>query len=165
FIAKTEAGKTVFRNLIKRIPVVRELLKKMALERFSATLSSLLKAGIPMLEALEITADAVGHDEFEAALYRISRENVARGVSIGDAFRKEKLFPRVVTNLMAIGERAGHLEEILMTLSEFYEKEIDAALKGLVAFLEPALLVGIGVIIALIALSVIVPIYQLVSQF
>jgi len=165
FFFKTPSGKTALHNILQKIPVVRDLYKKLALERFASTLSSLLKAGIPLLEALEITADAVGHEEFHAALVRISRENIARGVTIGDAFRKEQVFPRVVTNLMAIGERAGHLEEILGTLSDFYAKEIDASLKSLVSFLEPALLVGIGAVVATIALSVIVPIYQLVGQY
>lgn len=162
---RTVKGKAFLLNVLQRIPVVRELFEKMALERFSSTLSSLLRSGIPLLQALEITADAVGHEEFRAALLRIAKENVARGVSIGDAFRKEQAFPRVLTNLMAIGEKAGHLEEILNTLSNFYENEIDTALKTLVSFAEPVLLLLIGVVVALIALSVIVPIYQLVSQY
>jgi type IV pilus assembly protein PilC len=165
FFFKTDAGKTVFQNFLKKVPVARELAKKLALERFSSTLSSLLHAGIPMLESLEITADAVGNEEFRSALLRISRENIARGVSIGDSFRKETVFPRVVTNLIAIGEKAGHLEEILSTLSDFYTSEIDSSLKTLVSFLEPVLLLGIGMIVALIALSVIVPIYQFVGQY
>jgi len=165
FFFKTDRGRLALRNFLKRVPVVRDLLKKMALERFAATLSSLLRAGIPMLEALEITSVAVGHDDFKEALVRISRENIARGVSIGDAFRKETVFPRVVINLMAIGEKAGHLEEILVTLSRFYDNEIDSSLKALVSFVEPALLLMIGLIVATIALSVIVPIYQLVGQY
>ena len=96
---------------------------------------------------------------------RIAREGIARGVPIGEAFKKEAIFPQVVVNLIAIGEKSGHVEEILMTLSGFYEKEIDEALKNFVAFLEPALLVIIGIIVAGIAFSVIMPIYQLVSQY
>jgi type II secretory pathway component PulF len=86
-------------------------------------------------------------------------------VSIGDSFRGESVFPRVVTNLVAIGEKAGRLEEVLVTLAEFYTSEIDSALKSLVSFIEPILLLGIGLVVGAIALSVIMPIYQLVAQY
>jgi len=152
-------------EIIGRIPVVRDLLRRIALARFASTLSSLLRAGIPLIESLEITSRAVGNEDFRLALERIAKERIARGVSIGDAFRSERVFPNVVTNLMSIGEKAGHLEEILTTLSDFYTSEIDSALKSLVSFIEPVLLIGIGALVAAIALSVIVPIYQLVSQY
>ncbi|PIY59435.1 hypothetical protein COY96_01875 [Candidatus Wolfebacteria bacterium CG_4_10_14_0_8_um_filter_37_11] len=84
---------------------------------------------------------------------------------MGEAFRKEPVFPRVVVNLMAISEKAGHMESILTTLADFYTSEIETAIKSLVSFLEPILLLAIGLIIGTIALSVIVPIYQLVGQF
>ncbi|MDD5638932.1 MAG: type II secretion system F family protein, partial [Candidatus Pacebacteria bacterium] len=80
-------------------------------------------------------------------------------------FKKEAIFPAVVSNLLAIGEKAGHTEEILKTLSEFYEVEIDGALKTLVSMLEPLLLIFLGLIVGGIALSLIVPIYQMVGQF
>jgi type IV pilus assembly protein PilC len=157
----------VFRRFMGRlsmkIPVMRNVLTRIAVQRFAITLSSLMKAGLPILESLEITADAVGNEEIKAALIRISRERIAKGVSIGEAFRREEGFPRVVTNLISIGERAGHIEEILRTLADFYEAEIDASIKVLVSFLEPVLLVGIGGIVGTIALSVIIPIYQLVQ--
>lgn len=165
FFFKTVAGRQLLGEFFDRIPVVRNLVRKMALERFAGTLASLLKAGLPILDALDTTAEAVGHTDFKSALLRISRDNVAKGVSLGDAFRKEKIFPKVVTNLMVVGEKTGHVEEILGTLAGFYEGEIDVSLKALVAFVEPVLLIGIGIIVATIALSIIVPIYQLVSQY
>ncbi len=165
FFVATSLGKKIFRDLLNKIPVVRDLVKKVGLARFSSTLASLLHAGIPMVESIEITARAVGNEDLSEALFRIAREKVARGVSIGDAFRDEAVFPRIVINLMAIGEKAGRLEEILGTLTEFYTNEIDSALKALVSFIEPVLLFGIGLIVGSIALSVIVPVYQLVSQY
>ena len=84
---------------------------------------------------------------------------------MGEGFKGEEVFPRVVTNLIAIGERAGHVEDILKTLSDFYETEIDASIKTLVAFLEPMLLLFIGITIGTIALSVIVPVYQFIGKF
>jgi type IV pilus assembly protein PilC len=145
--------------------VVRVLIKKLALERFTSTFSSLLKSGMPIINSLEITANAVGNEEIKISLLRIARQGIAQGLTVGDAFKREPVFPRVVSNLIAISEKAGHLDEILKSLSEFYDLEIDRALKTLVSFLEPALFAVIGVVVALIALSIIVPIYQLVGQF
>lgn len=165
FLFKTPRSRQVRNDLLNRIPVVKDLIRKVALARFASTLSLLLKAGIPMVESIDITSRAVGNDDLEAALGRIAREGISRGVSVGDSFRREKIFPHVVTNLMAIGEKAGRLEEILGTLAGFYTNEIDSALKSLVAFVEPVLLIGIGFVVGSIALAVIVPVYQLVSQF
>ena len=122
-----------------------------------------MKSGLPIIESLEITADAVGSEKMRDSLRRIARGGIAKGLTIGEAFRREMEFPLVVTNLIAVSEKAGHIEEILKTLSFFYESEVDSALKILVAFIEPILLLFIGLMIGTIAVSVIVPIYQLVG--
>ena len=151
--------------VLNEIPLVRDVIQKIALQRFAVTLSSLIKAGMPITDALEITADTVGHVELKQALIRISREGLAKGLTVGEAFKKEPFFPRTVVNLMAISEKAGHIEEVLNTLADFYASEIDSSLKTLVSFLEPAMLLLIGFIIGVIALAIIVPIYQLTTQF
>lgn len=159
----------VFRKLlasfVNELPVVKKVVKKIALQRFAATLASLIKAGMPLTEALEITAETVSNLELKTALLRIAREGLAKGLTVGEAFRRESFFPRMVVDLIAISEKAGHLEEVLTTLSDFYASEIDSSLKTLVSFLEPVLLLGIGVIIGIIALAIIIPIYQLTAQF
>lgn len=165
YFKNTKKGKEKFASLMEKIPVARDLIEKMALQRFASVLSSLIKAGMPIIQAIEVTASAVGHPKYEAALLRISKEHLSQGISMGDSFKREKIFPAVVSNLLAIGEKAGHTEEILKTLSVFYETEIDAALKTLVSLLEPLLLMFLGVVVGGIALSLIVPVYQLVGQF
>jgi type II secretory pathway component PulF len=165
YFRKTQKGKEKLASLMEKIPVVRDLVEKMALQRFASVLSSLIKAGMPIIQAIEVTAGAVGHPKYQAALLRIAKKHLAQGISMGDSFKKEEIFPAVVSNLLAIGEKAGHTEEILKTLSVFYETEIDAALKTLVSLLEPVLLIFLGVIVGGIALSLIVPVYQLVGQF
>ncbi len=165
FFFKTVSGKKIIERFMFKIPVVNKILKHIALQRFATTLSSLIRSGLPILDSLEITADAVGSQELKASLMRISREGIAKGLTIGDAFRREQAFPRVVANLIAISEKAGHTEDVLETLAKFYEVEIESSIKTLVRFLEPVLLLGIGVIIAVIALAILVPIYQLVGQF
>ncbi|MBI1961036.1 MAG: type II secretion system F family protein [Candidatus Liptonbacteria bacterium] len=165
FFGRTSAGKKVLARFVRGIPVIRGIFRTMAIQRFASTLSSLMSAGLPTIDSLEITADTVGDPEMKEALIRISRQGIARGLTIGDAFRREEVFPRVVTNLISVSEKAGHTEEVLKTLADFYETEIDASLKTLVSFLEPALLLAIGIVIGVIALAVIVPIYQLVAHF
>lgn len=152
-------------SLVREIPVVKDLVNKIALQRFAATLSSLIKAGIPLTDALEVTAQAVGNVDLKDTLLRISREGLAKGLTIGEAFRKEPFFPKTVVNLIAISEKAGHIEDVLGTLADFYSSEIDGSLKSLVSFLEPVMLMLIGIVVGLIALSIIIPIYQLTTQF
>lgn len=164
FFRKTDAGMQLVTRMMDRTPVIKDVVHRMALQRFASTLASLLRSGMPIIESLEICAEAVGSAELKAALLRISREGISKGLTVGEAFRKEPFFPRVVVNLIAISEKAGHLENILETLSEFYEGEIDSAVSILVSLLEPALLVVIGLIVGLIALSIIVPVYQMVGN-
>lgn len=152
-------------RLFSKLPIVKTVVTRIAIQRFASTLASLLKAGLPILDSLDITSSAVGNEEMRQALIRISKEGVSKGLTIGDSFKREPAFPRVVVNLIAIAEKSGHIEEILDTLSGFYETEIDTSLKSLVSLLEPVMLFGIGIIVAVIALSIIVPIYQLVGQF
>lgn len=163
FFAKTTPGRQIISRFINKTPLINKVMKEMALQRFASTLASLMKAGLPILDSLEITADSVGSEELRQALLRISREGIAKGLTIGEAFRKEPYFPMTITNLIAVSEKAGHTEDILNTLAEFYTTEIDGRVKNLVSFLEPILLLGIGVIIGTIALAVIVPVYQLVG--
>lgn len=164
-LGKTVRGRAVLYRLFLRVPLFNKVLKKIALQRFAYTLASLLKSGLPLLESMEITADTVGFDELKRSLLRIAREGITKGLTIGEAFKREEVFPRVVVNLVALSEKAGHLEDILGTLSNFYESEIESSIKTMVTFLEPILLLGIGGVIGIIALSIIIPIYQLVGKF
>lgn len=159
------AAKKIVQRMIRRLPLVGPLLKKIAIQRFALTLSSLFSSGLPILDALAITADAVGDEELKDAINRIAKEGIAKGLTIGDAFKREPAFPRVVTNLVAISEKSGNLASILATLAEFYESEIKASVKVLVSFLEPMLLLAIGVVVGTIALAIIVPVYQLMGKF
>jgi type II secretory pathway component PulF len=165
FFSKTLTGRSILYILSVKSPVIRNVMKQLAIQRFASTLSSLLFSGLAILDALEITAEAVGFKEIKDALIRISREGVSKGLTLGEAFRREPVFPRAVVNLIAISEKAGHLEQMLATLSDFYESEIEASIKSMVSFLEPVLLLAIGLVVAVIALAIIVPIYQLVGQF
>lgn len=152
-------------SVISEIPVVNDVIKKRAIQRFASTTSSLIKAGIPITRSLNIAANAAGNVKLKNSLRRVADEGLAKGFTMGEAFRREPFFPNMVVNLIAIAEQAGHVEEVLGTLSDFYIKEIDNSIQRLVSLLEPLLLLFIGFIIGLIALAIIVPIYQLTTQF
>jgi len=164
FFKNTIVGRKMGSRFISRLPIISQVIYRTAVQRFASTLSSLLKAGMPLIESIESTADAVGHPEMKAALLRISREGVSKGLTLGEAFQREPFFPRVVVNLIAVSEKVGHIEDILEKLADFYEAEIDTSVKTLVSFLEPALLVIIGLLVGVIALAIIVPIYQLTGS-
>lgn len=162
---KTETGKRLWNRLLENLPVVRRLYTDLAVQRMSSTISSLLKAGLPIVETITIASETVNHRDFQYALLRVANDGLAKGLTIGESFKRETIFPRSVTNLIAISEKAGHLEEVLGTLSSFYESNLDSSIKALVSLLEPMLLLSMGAIVAIIALSIIVPIYQLTSSF
>src|SRR3989344_5139455 len=159
----------LFRSLVtngfKSVPLIRGVVKKIALQRFAGTLSSLIRAGIPLIDCLEITADVVGHRELKRAIVRVNRDGLTKGLSLGDAFKREPFMPQTIVGVIAVSDKAGHLDDVLETLAEFYTSEIDNALKTLISLLEPLLLFGIGFFIGFVALAVIVQIFQLTSQF
>lgn len=165
FFARNPLGRKMWQEVLKRIPVLHQIQRDLAIQRFAATFSSLMKAGLPIVESLHLSAGVVSTEEFKNALNRIADEGLARGLTIGEAFRRETVFPKVISNLIAISEKAGHLDDILQTIADFYSDNVDSSIKSLISVLEPLLLFGMGLMVGLIALSIIVPIYQLTSQF
>jgi len=162
---KTEVGRKAFSKVLTSLPLVRTVYSEIAVQRMASTISSLMRAGLPIIQTITIAADTVGLDSYRTALLRIANEGLAKGLTIGEAFRRETAFPKMVSNLVSISEKAGHLEEVLDTLAQFYESNIDANIKALVSLLEPAMLLIMGVMVGVIALSIIVPIYQLTTSF
>jgi len=164
-VVKTEVGKREFSRIMTSLPLVRTVYHELAIQRMASTMSSLMRAGLPIVQTIDIAAETVGLDAYRSALIRIAHDGLTKGLTIGEAFHRETVFPKIVSNLVAISEKAGHLEEVLDTLAQFYESNIDANIKALVSLLEPAMLLVMGVVVAIIALSIIVPIYQLTTQF
>ncbi len=162
---KTEVGGKIFSRVLTSLPLVRTVYYELAVQRMASTMSSLMRAGLPIVQTITIAADTVGLDAYRDALLRIANDGLAKGLTIGEAFHRETVFPKIVSNLVAVSEKAGHLEEVLDTLAQFYESNIDANIKALVSLLEPAMLLVMGVMVGVIALSIIVPIYQLTTSF
>ncbi|HNW96697.1 MAG TPA: type II secretion system F family protein [Candidatus Paceibacterota bacterium] len=164
FFKKVQAGKKIFNRIIYKMPVISKVMQKNSYQRFCSTFGSLMRAGLPILENLEITATTVGNDEMRQAIIRIGKEGLSKGLTMGDAFRREPVFPQTIRTLVAVGEKAGHTEEIFGTLTEFYETEVDMSVKSLVSLVEPLMLLMMGVMVGGIALAVILPVYQFVGQ-
>ena len=161
FVRKTETGRRTMDAVLTHAPGIKNIYRDIAIQRMAATMSSLMKAGLPIVQTITIAADTVPVVEFKYALLRIANEGLSQGLTIGEAFRKETVLPQSVTSLIAISEKAGHIEEVLGTLADFYASNIDASIKTAVALIEPAMLLVMGFVVAIIALSIIVPVYQM----
>ena len=162
---KTERGKDVFYKIFSKIPVSRELIKRVILVRFARTFGNLIASGISAVEALELSADSVGNNTYKKIILE-SVEEIKNGVPISKTFIKHpNLFPSILTSLMGVGEKTGTLGQILVNFADFYEEDVDNKLKDLTALLEPLLLLFMGLFVGAIAFSILLPIYQLVGKF
>lgn len=165
FFRTTRLGKKFFLWLISHMPVAKDLVKKVALVRFTRTLGNLMASGLSAVGSLDSCARSIGNQRYEMAIDAVI-EDVKNGLSISDGLTKfPDLFPRLLISLAIVGERTGSLSEILITFSDFYEEDVDNKLKDLTAVLEPILLLIMGVLVGSIAFSIILPIYQLVGHF
>lgn len=165
YFRNTRAGKRLFFFILSHLPVASDLIKKVALVRFSRTFGNLLGSGISAVEALELSSRSIGNQIYTNALSSASTD-IQNGMPISKALEKfPKLFPRLLISLIIVGERTGTLHEILGTFSDFYEEEVDNKLKDLTVILEPMLLLMMGLLVGAIAVSIILPIYQLVGNF
>jgi type IV pilus assembly protein PilC len=159
---KTPRGRIEFNRFTLKIPVLGPLNQKSALSRFTRTLSTLIKAGVPLLQALEITARAVDNAVYEDEILRI-RHGVQGGDRIAVQMAQSKLFPSLVVQMTTAGEESGQLEQMLNKVSSFYDQEVDYVVNNLTATLEPLMLVFMGGIIAFIMLSLFLPYFSLLG--
>jgi len=162
---KTESGTRISHKILIKIPLVSPIVKKINLARFTRTLSSLSKSGVPIIQSLEITRDTLGNIYYKEAIQKM-QEKVKKGVAINEAIPKEAtyLFPHLVTQMMAIGEKTGSLEDVLVDIATFYEEEVAQTMENLSSIIEPILMLVLGGAVGLVALSVISPIYSLMDQ-
>jgi len=147
------------------LPFFGKIIEELNLARLCRILGTFLKSGIPISEAVNITLDSLSNEVYENQLKKIQIRVVA-GLSLGEAIEnlhKPSLFPKVVSQMISVGERTGTLEKNLIYLAEFYEKEVDNITKDLASVIEPVLLIFVGLIVALVAIAVISPIYEFVS--
>ena len=161
---KTEKGEAVIDKLILKIPIIGNLRTKTVLTEFARTLSLLIHAGVALLEALDIVAEALKSVTFRDAIKQ-SKDEVEKGVSLSQAIEIYDIFPPILSQMVAVGEETGKIDEILAKLAEYYEKETEYAIKNLTTMIEPLILIILGVGVGFMVISIIMPIYNLTGQF
>lgn len=165
YFSRSVFGKKIIFQLFEKAPVASELIKKLALARFSRTFKNLLGSGVSAIEAIEMCSSTVGNPTYQASFLNIAEE-LKKGSNLSVVFKSQPdLYPGFFASIITIGERTGTLEKSLETLSSFYEEEVDRLLKTLVSLLEPLLIFIMGIVVALVALSVLLPIFRMTRMF
>ncbi|MEF3083818.1 type II secretion system F family protein [Luteimonas sp. SMYT11W] len=149
-------------RLLLKIPVIGQLLHNAAIARFARTLATTFKAGVPLVEALEIVAGATGNTVYEKAVLRM-RDDVSVGYQVNMAMKQVNLFPHMVVQMTAIGEEAGALDTMLFKVAEFYEEEVNNAVDALSSLLEPMIMVFIGGLVGGMVIGMYLPIFKLAA--
>lgn len=157
---RTESGMYKFHALLLRLPIVKIIILKIAIARFSRTFASLMGSGVSVLDALEVTGAALGNKVIEGELKAAAIE-VRNGKPLSDPISKSKHFPAIVSQMLIVGEETGQIDTVLTKIADFYEEEVDVLIDGLAAIIEPIMIVGLGAAVGLIAASVMGPIANL----
>ena len=156
----TPKGKRMLHYTIIKLPKIGDLIKKIATARFARTFSALIGAGVSVLETLRVTGNAVGNDAFRDELIR-GADAVTAGQQLSEALSKGGLFPGIVPQMLAVGEETGKTAEILIKVADFYEEEVDNTIASLSSIIEPVMIVFMGGMVGLVAVSVMGPIASL----
>jgi type IV pilus assembly protein PilC len=162
FYYQSDQGRINIDGLLLRLPVIGDMLRKVAVARFSQNMAILLSSGVPILEGLAITARTAGNKVVEKAIMD-SRVSISQGKTVAEPLAESKIFPPMVCHMVAVGETTGGLDGMLRKIAEFYEEEVDDAVANLTALMEPAIMVVLGVILGGLVISMYLPIFQLGS--
>jgi type IV pilus assembly protein PilC len=158
--ARTRPGRFFFDGLWLRMPIFGSLVRKAIMSRFARTFGILLRSGLPLLDALDLVKDATGNAVIERSIDR-ARQDIARGAGITESFRRAGQFPEMVLQMMSTGEESGEIDEMLIKTSDFYDRQVEAAVQGLSSLIEPVMIVIVGAIVFSIVLSMWLPIFYL----
>jgi type IV pilus assembly protein PilC len=161
--SKTPDGILIIDTLILKMPVFGNLISKTILAEFARTFGLLVGTGTLVVEALVETADTTGNINYKNAIVEVSKQ-VEKGVTIGDAMAYYPLFPPLLIQLVKIGEQTGKIDETLTKASEYFEREVDGLVKTLTTAMEPFIMVILGIGVAFLIISIITPIYSLISN-
>ncbi len=159
---RSPKGKPVWDRFVLKAPIFGSLLRLLAISRFSRTLATLLKSGVPLLTAMDIVK-AVMTNSVLAEVVEKARDAIREGESIAGPLKRSGEFPPLVYHMVAIGERSGQLEDMLLNVADSYENQVNVRIGALTSMLEPILIVFMGVIIAFVAFSILMPILQVNS--
>jgi type IV pilus assembly protein PilC len=159
----TPVGRMAIDRVLLKLPLMGILLRKIAVARFTRTLGTLISSGVPILEGLEITARTAGNAVIEKSLMEV-RKGLEAGRNLSDPLKETNVFPGMVTQMIGVGEQTGAMDAMLQKIADFYEDEVDAAVKDLLAAMEPMMIVVLGVVVGGIVISMYLPLFSLIGQ-
>ena len=159
---RTEKGRWVVDSVILKAPVFGDLLKKVAVAKFSRTLSTMMSSGVPILEGLSIVSKTSGNVVIEDALMK-TRQSIAEGRSIAEPLQETGIFPPMVVQMISVGEATGALDSMLAKIANFYDDEVDVAVDAMTALLEPVMMVFLGTVVGGMIIAMYLPIFKLAS--
>jgi len=159
----TPGGRLALDKLILKLPVLGILMRKIAVARFTRTLGTLISSGVPILEGLDITAKTAGNAVVEQALIKV-RRSLEEGKSLTEPLKDSQVFPGMVTQMIAVGEQTGAMDAMLQKIADFYEEEVDAAVKDLLTALEPVMIVFLGLVVGGVVISMYLPLFSLIGK-
>ncbi|MGA8215970.1 MAG: type II secretion system F family protein [Candidatus Sulfotelmatobacter sp.] len=162
-IRKHPRGRYYFDKTLLKLPIVGSLLRKIAVGRFTRTLGTLITSGVPILEGLAITARTSGNAVLEEALMKV-RKAIEEGRTIVDPLRECGVFPNMVTQMIGVGEATGAMDNMLQKIADFYEEEVDAATKDMLAMLEPVIIGVLGITVGGIVISLYMPLFAMIAK-
>jgi type IV pilus assembly protein PilC len=160
---KTKKGRALVDDYLLKLPVFGLLLRKVAVAKFTRTLGTMVSSGVPILDALDITAKTSGNKTVEAAIYRV-RVGISEGRTIADPLAESGVFPSMVCQMVAVGESTGALDAMLSKIADYYDDEVDAAVDSLTAMIEPFMMVFLGVTIGGLVVSMYLPIFKMAGM-
>ena len=159
----TPTGRFALDTVVLKLPVLGILMRKIAVARFTRTLGTLISSGVPILEGLDITARTSGNAVVERALTKV-RKSLEEGKSLTEPLKESEVFPGMVTQMIAVGEQTGAMDAMLQKIADFYEDEVDVAVKDLLTALEPIMIVFLGLVVGGVVISMYLPLFSLIGK-
>jgi len=159
----TPKGRMAIDAVLLKLPLIGILLRKIAVARFTRTLGTLISSGVPILEGLDITARTAGNAVIEKALLQV-RKALEAGRTLAEPLKETEVFPGMVTQMIGVGEQTGAMDAMLQKIADFYEDEVDAAVKDLLSAMEPMMIVFLGVVVGGIVISMYLPLFSLIAK-
>jgi type IV pilus assembly protein PilC len=159
----TPVGRMAIDSALLKLPLIGMLLRKIAVARFTRTLGTLISSGVPILEGLDITARTAGNAVVERALQQV-RKALEAGRNLADPLKETAVFPGMVTQMIGVGEQTGAMDAMLQKIADFYEDEVDAAVKDLLSAMEPMMIVFLGLVVGGIVISMYLPLFSLIGK-
>jgi type IV pilus assembly protein PilC len=159
----TTQGRMILDTIILKLPVLGILMRKIAVARFTRTLGTLIASGVPILEGLDITAKTAGNAVVEKSLNQV-RKSLEEGKTLTEPLKDSEVFPGMVTQMISVGEQTGAMDAMLSKIADFYEEEVDAAVKDLLTALEPVMIVFLGLVVGGVVISMYMPLFSLIGK-